>query len=72
MICSFAVGCNHAYVYVRGEYFPSIKTLNTAVDELYKVGFLGSKLMGSKFNLDITYNCLTSCFIFQRHWTRLG
>ena len=63
MIGSFAVGCNHAYVYVRGEYFPSIKTLNTAVDELYKVGFLGSNIMGSKFNLDITIHTGAGAYI---------
>ena len=63
MIGSFAVGCNHAYVYVRGEYFPSIKTLNTAVDELYKVGFLGSNIMDSKFNLDITIHTGAGAYI---------
>ena len=63
MIGSFAVGCNHAYVYVRGEYFPSIKTLNTAVGELYNVGFLGSNIMGSKFNLDITIHTGAGAYI---------
>ena len=35
MIGCYAINCKHGYIYVRGEYFPSIKSLNEAIDELY-------------------------------------
>ena len=63
MIGSYAVGCNHSYIYVRGEYFPSIKSLNDAVDELYEAGLLGSSILDSKFNLDITIHTGAGAYI---------
>jgi len=63
MIGSYAVGCHHAYVYVRGEFFPAIKTLNIAVEELYRVGFLGSGIMGSGFKLDVTIHTGAGAYI---------
>ena len=63
MISSYAIGCHHAYVYVRGEFFPSIKTLNVAVGELYADGLLGQDPMGSGFNLDITIHTGAGAYI---------
>ena len=63
MIGSYAVGCHHAYVYVRGEFFPAIKILNAAVDELYADGLLGHDPLGSGFNLDITIHTGAGAYI---------
>ena len=63
MISSYAIGCHHAYVYVRGEFFPAIKTLNAAVGELYADGLLGPDPMGSGFNLDITIHTGAGAYI---------
>ena len=54
MIGSYAIGCKHAYVYIRGEYVNEAKILNAAIDEAYAKGYLGKNIFGSEFSLDIT------------------
>ena len=63
MIGSYAVGCHHAYVYVRGEFFPAIKILNAAIDLLYDESLLGTNIMGSDYNLDITIHSGAGAYI---------
>ncbi len=63
MIGSYAIGCHHSYVYVRGEYFPSIKTLNVAVEELYADGILGPDSLGSGYGIDITIHTGAGAYI---------
>ena len=63
IIGSYAVGCHHAYVYVRGEFFPAIKTLNSAVEVLYDSGLLGANIMGSDYFLDITIHTGAGAYI---------
>jgi len=53
MICSYAVGIEKAFVYVRGEYVHQIARLNAAVREAYNKGYLGKNIMDSGFNLDV-------------------
>ena len=54
MIGCYAINCKHGYIYVRGEYFPSIKSLNEAIDELYAAGLLGENALGKGKRLDLT------------------
>ena len=54
IIGSYAIGCHHAYVYIRGEYAREAELLNAAIDEAYEKGYLGKNIFGSSFNLDIT------------------
>ncbi|PIE65496.1 MAG: NADH-quinone oxidoreductase subunit F [Deltaproteobacteria bacterium] len=42
-----------AYIYVRGEFFQQIATMNAAIDECYKAGILGDNAMGTGNKLDI-------------------
>ncbi len=53
MITCYAIGSHKAYVYIRGEYVKSINTLQGAIDEAYKNGFLGKGIMGTAFDLDV-------------------
>jgi NADH-quinone oxidoreductase subunit F len=55
-IASYALGCKHAYIYIRGEMMREAKILQAALDEAYEAGFLGKDhLAGSGvFKLDIT------------------
>ena len=54
MICScYALGANTGYIYVRGEYKYIIGILNQAIREAYENGFLGQKILGTDFNLDL-------------------
>jgi NADH-quinone oxidoreductase subunit F len=54
IIGSYAIGCHHAYVYIRGEYVREAELLNAAIDEAYANGYLGKNIMGSTYSLDIT------------------
>ncbi|NDG84952.1 MAG: NADH oxidoreductase (quinone) subunit F [Proteobacteria bacterium] len=54
IIGSYAIGCHHAYVYIRGEYTREAELLNAAIAEAYAKGFLGKNVMGSNFSIDIT------------------
>jgi NADH-quinone oxidoreductase subunit F len=54
IIGSFAIGCKHAYVYIRGEYVREANLLNAAIDEAYAKGYLGKNIFGSGYDLDIT------------------
>ncbi len=53
-ICCWAVGSNHGYIYIRGEFAAEAQILQDAIDEAYDEGILGSKVMGQDFALDIT------------------
>jgi NADH-quinone oxidoreductase subunit F len=53
IIAAYAIGCQKAYVYIRGEYFRSAKRLQRAVDEAYIQGWLGKNIQQSGFDLDV-------------------
>lgn len=53
IITSYAVGCHTAYIYIRGEFFKEIKVMETAINQLYKRGYLGKNILGTGFSLDI-------------------
>src|SRR3954447_15390184 len=58
IISSYALGCKHAYIYIRGEMMREAKILQGAIDEAYAAGFLGKDHNGSggagTFKLNIT------------------
>ena len=53
IITCFAIGSHKAYIYIRGEYIKSIETVQTAVDEAYRAGFLGKGIFGTGFDIDV-------------------
>ena len=54
IIGCYAIGCHHGYIYVRGEFVPAMRRLQAAIDECYQAGILGSKVLGTDFELDMT------------------
>ena len=54
IICSYAIGSHDTYIYIRGEYTTQAKILQAAIDEAYKEGYLGEKVDGHDFRLDVT------------------
>jgi NADH-quinone oxidoreductase subunit F len=54
IICSYAIGCHDAYIYIRGEYTTQRKALQTALDEAYEAGYLGDTVAGNDFKLNVT------------------
>ena len=54
IISSFALGVNHAFIYIRGEYPRPARRVQRAVDEAYEKGYLGSDILDSGFDLELT------------------
>jgi NADH-quinone oxidoreductase subunit F len=56
MIASYAIGCKHAYIYIRGEMMREARIVDQAIDEAYAAGLLGKDHFGASgpFKLDIT------------------
>ena len=54
IICSYAIGSHDTYIYIRGEYTTQVKILQAAIDEAYKAGYLGDKVDGHDFRIDVT------------------
>jgi NADH-quinone oxidoreductase subunit F len=52
-IASYAVQAHDAYVYLRGEFWQQAEFLDSCITEMKKSGFLGSKLFGTDYSLNI-------------------
>jgi NADH-quinone oxidoreductase subunit F len=53
IIAAFAVKSKKSYIYIRGEYVDSIRTVTKALEEAYKAGYLGKNILGSGFDHDM-------------------
>jgi NADH-quinone oxidoreductase subunit F len=54
IICAYAIGANHGYIYCRAEYPLAIKRLNLAINQAREKKYLGNNLFGIEgFNFDI-------------------
>jgi len=56
ILSGYALGCRHAYIYIRGEMFREAAVLQRAVDEAYQRGYLGSehRTAAGPFKMDLT------------------
>ncbi|WP_035846591.1 NADH-quinone oxidoreductase subunit NuoF [Kitasatospora azatica] len=63
VIASYAIRCEHAFIYLRGEVVPVLRRLHAAVAEAYQAGYLGQDILGSGFNLDITVHAGAGAYI---------
>ncbi|WP_182112101.1 MULTISPECIES: NADH-quinone oxidoreductase subunit NuoF [unclassified Actinotalea] len=62
-ITSFAIGCHHAFIYVRGEVLHVYRRLLRAVEEAYAKGYLGKDVMGSGYDLEVTVHAGAGAYI---------
>jgi NADH-quinone oxidoreductase subunit F len=53
-ITSYAIGCHHAFIYLRGEVVHVYRRVLRAVEEAYAKGYLGKNILGSGFDLEVT------------------
>ncbi len=53
LYAAFAIRATQAYIYVRGEFYNEAQSLQNAIDEAYKEGFLGRNILGTGYNLDV-------------------
>lgn len=52
-LSAYAIGCNTAYIYMRGEFAAAAITLERAIDDAYRAGLLGKNILGTGYDLDI-------------------
>jgi NADH-quinone oxidoreductase subunit F len=50
IISAFAINSKKSYIYIRGEYDDSIKSVTKAIKEAYAAGLLGKNILGSGFD----------------------
>jgi NADH-quinone oxidoreductase subunit F len=50
-ICAYAVKANHAYIYLRGEFWPIAQKLDQCIAEMESAGLLGEKLFGRDISI---------------------
>ncbi len=53
VIAAYAIGSHKAYVYIRGEYVRPFERFSRAVQEAYAHGWLGQKIQGTGFHLEV-------------------
>jgi len=53
LIGCFAIGSNAAYIYIRGEFYHLFPTMQKAIDDARKAGFLGKNIQGSGFDCEV-------------------
>lgn len=54
IICCYAVRASRAFIYIRGEAVHAMRRVQNAVREAYEAGYLGTNILGSGFDLDVT------------------
>ena len=54
IIAAYAIRAARAFIYVRGEVLHVIRRVHQAVAEAYQAGYLGTNILGSGFDLEIT------------------
>ncbi|MBU4337379.1 MAG: NADH-quinone oxidoreductase subunit NuoF [Actinobacteria bacterium] len=63
IITSYAIGCHHAFIYVRGEVVHVYRRLLEAAREAREAGYLGSDILGSGFDLELTIHAGAGAYI---------
>uniref|UniRef100_A0A1I7XVC2 NADH dehydrogenase [ubiquinone] flavoprotein 1, mitochondrial n=1 Tax=Heterorhabditis bacteriophora TaxID=37862 RepID=A0A1I7XVC2_HETBA len=53
LIGGVAMGARAAYIYIRGEFYNEACILQEAINEAYKVGYLGKDCLGTGYNFDV-------------------
>lgn len=52
-LCAYAIGAQHGFVYIRGEYKLSIERIQKAIEAARQQGLLGQNILGSTFSFDV-------------------
>jgi NADH-quinone oxidoreductase subunit F len=63
IITCFAIGSDHAFIYVRGEVLHVVRRLQQAVKEAYDKGYLGRDILGTGFDLDVVVHSGAGAYI---------
>jgi NADH-quinone oxidoreductase subunit F len=63
IIGAYAIGATEGIIYTRSDYAIAVKRLNMALVQARERGFLGSKIMGTDFSIDISVHEGAEAFI---------
>src|SRR5215203_3161832 len=63
VIASYAIRAAHAFIYVRGEVVHVLRRLQAAVAEAYDAGYLGTDILGSGYDLELTVHAGAGAYI---------
>lgn len=63
VIACYAIRSSHAFIYVRGEVVPVLRRLHEAVREAYEAGYLGTSILGSGLDLELTVHAGAGAYI---------
>ena len=63
ILSSYALGVEHAFIYIRGEYPKPARRVQAAIEEAYAAGYLGEDILGSGYRLDITVHLGAGAYI---------
>jgi NADH-quinone oxidoreductase subunit F len=63
VIAAYAIRCNFAVIYLRGELVHCLRRLQNAVREAYAAGYLGRDIVGSGFNLELIVHTGAGAYI---------
>lgn len=72
ILTSYAIGAEKAFIYCRGEYYEGLKKLRNAVEEARGRGYLGSRIFGSTFSLDIVVHPGAGAYIAGEETAQLN
>lgn len=53
IIGAYAIGASRIYIYIRGEYPLAIERVEAALQELREANYLGERILGSDFSIDV-------------------
>ena len=54
LVGSYAIGCHHAFVYIRGEFQRGYEIFMKALAEARAAGYVGEKLFGTDYSIEVT------------------
>jgi NADH-quinone oxidoreductase subunit F len=63
VIASYAIRAHHAFIYVRGEVLHVIRRVQKAVADAYAAGLIGTDILGSGFDLEVTVHAGAGAYI---------
>jgi len=63
VIAAYAIRAAHAFIYVRGEVVHVLRRLQSAVAEAYEAGYLGTDVLGSGYDLELTVHAGAGAYI---------
>jgi NADH-quinone oxidoreductase subunit F len=54
LLGAYGIGCNHAYIYIRGEFKRGAQIFLQALEQARKAGYVGKNLFKSGYDLEVT------------------